>query len=315
MNTLRPAIFASLWFLPCCTSASSAPHKAYIGLFGDNAVAVVDLATATVLATIPVPAPDGLVITPDGAKVFVSSNNADVVDVIDTAKDAIEASITVGTQPAGLAITPDGRSILVSVQGDGQAAIIDTQTETVSGKVPVAKAHNSAISPDGTAAYVASQVAATPAIDVVGMAGATGGATYALDKSPRAIAALGTELYVTLAGSDAIDVLDAATGTSTASIATGGSPHDIRPTLDGALVLTVSQTAGELEGIDPASRSVTAHVPTGQMPHWIALASDGKLAYVTNEGDNNIVAVDLATTLVTQTIAVGKGPRKIAVQP
>lgn len=312
MKALRPAVFA---ILASCTSNTTAPHKAYVGLFGDNAVAVVDVTTGSVLATIPVAAPDGLVITPDGAKVFVASNNADVVEVIDTAKDAIEASITVGAQPAGLAISPDGHSIVVSVQGDGQAAVIDPATDTVTGKAPVAKAHNSAISPDGKAAYVASQAAATPAIDLVALPGATEGASYALDKSPRAIAALGTDLYVTLAGSDSIAVLDAATGSATAAIATGGSPHDIRPTLDGALVLAVSQTAGELEAIDPASRSVTAHIPTGQMPHWIALASDGKLAYVTNEGDNNLVAIDLATEAVTQTIAVGKAPRKIAVQP
>jgi YVTN family beta-propeller protein len=238
-----------------------------------------------------------------------------VVDVIDTTTDAITSSITVGTQPAGLTITPDGRSVLVSVQGDGEAAIIDTTTDTVVGTAAVGKAHNSAISSDGAMAYVASQVTATPAVDLVAVPGATGGGTFAIDKSPRALAVLAGKLYVTVAGSDSIEVLDATTGQAGSAITTGGSPHDIRPTIDGTLVLTVSQTAGDLELVDPATQGIVAHVPTGTMPHWIALSSDGKVAYVTNEGDNNLVAIDLVARTVIQTIAVGKAPRKIAVQP
>ena len=51
----------------------SAPDsKVYVGLFKDNAVAVVDAAARTVLGTILVPAgPHGLVLTPDGRKAYV----------------------------------------------------------------------------------------------------------------------------------------------------------------------------------------------------------------------------------------------------
>src|SRR5579884_1456162 len=46
------------------TGRSSAP-KAYVGLFKDNSVGVIDTATQKVLTTIPVPAgPHGLVLTP-----------------------------------------------------------------------------------------------------------------------------------------------------------------------------------------------------------------------------------------------------------
>jgi YVTN family beta-propeller protein len=197
-----------------------------------------------------VSAPDGLVITPDGAKVYVSSNNGDVVDVIDTATDKVKGTVTVGTQPAGLSITKDGKYVLASVQGDGQAVIIDTVTDTVLGKSPVGKAHNSGLSPDGTLAFVASQVADAAAVDVVELPSGKAGATFALDAAPRAVFELGGKLYKTVAGSGDIEVLDATTGKKGASITTAGSPHDIRATLDGAFVLTVSQTAGELEVID-----------------------------------------------------------------
>src|SRR5262249_46942621 len=82
------------------------PPKAYVGLFKDNAVAVVDTAGSRVLSTIPVPTgPHGLVLTPDGRKAYVSSDGASTVSVIDTATDRVLSSIEVGANPHGLAIS------------------------------------------------------------------------------------------------------------------------------------------------------------------------------------------------------------------
>src|SRR5262249_52797568 len=60
---------------PAHAQSPAAAPKAYVGLFKDNAVAVIDTATPRVLGTIPVPAgPHGLVLTPDGRKAYVSSD-------------------------------------------------------------------------------------------------------------------------------------------------------------------------------------------------------------------------------------------------
>ena len=60
-------------------------RKAYVGLFKDQAIGVLDTATNRVLHTIAVPpGPHGLVMTPDGRKVYVSSDGASTVSVIDT---------------------------------------------------------------------------------------------------------------------------------------------------------------------------------------------------------------------------------------
>jgi YVTN family beta-propeller protein len=138
--------------------APAAAPKVYVGLFKDDAVAVVDTAGNRLLATIPVPrGPHGLVITPDGRKVYVGSDGAASVSVIDTAADRIVASVDVGPNPHGLAISRDGRQVLVSGFGANQALVIDTATDKVSGRVPVAQAHNGAFAPDGRTAYVGSQ--------------------------------------------------------------------------------------------------------------------------------------------------------------
>jgi YVTN family beta-propeller protein len=95
--------------LPGLAEAAAAP-KAYVGLFKDNAIAVLDTGTTRVQGTIPVPqGPHGIVITPDGRKVYVSSDGASTVSVIETQTDTIVQSIEVGPNPHGLAISADGR--------------------------------------------------------------------------------------------------------------------------------------------------------------------------------------------------------------
>ena len=55
-------------------SAAGAP-KAYVGVFKDDAVAVLDTAQGKVVGTIAVPKrPHALVVTPDGRKVYVRSD-------------------------------------------------------------------------------------------------------------------------------------------------------------------------------------------------------------------------------------------------
>src|SRR2546426_11859362 len=114
-------------------SAAGVP-KAYVGLFKDDAVAVIDTTQNKVLGTIAVPkGPHGLVITPDGRKGYVSSDGAATVSVIDTAADRVGVSIDVGANPHGLALSGDGSRGLVSGWGSNQALVIDTTTGRVIG--------------------------------------------------------------------------------------------------------------------------------------------------------------------------------------
>jgi YVTN family beta-propeller protein len=290
-------------------------RKAYVGLFGDGSVAVLDTVTSQVLDTVPVSAPDGLAITPDGKKLYVSSGDTGTVRVIATDDDSVVASIEVGAKPAGLALTPDGRRLVASVGGAGQAVIIDTSSDAVLKRVSVAQAHASCISDDGRLAYVGSQAAGAPAVVVVDIAGEAPPASLRVDRSPRMLACAPGKIYFTAVGLDAVEVIDPSTGALATPIPSGGSPHDVRATPDGKLELVVSQTAGDLELIDPATSTVVARVPTGKLPHWITVSRDGALAYVTNEGDNDIAVVDLAARRVTSKIPIGAAPRKMAIQP
>jgi YVTN family beta-propeller protein len=300
-------------FLPGGNTQPAAP-KAYVGLFKDNAVAVVDTGTNRVLKTIPIPpGPHGLVATPDGRRVYASSDGASTVSVIDTATDTVAASIDVGKTPHGLAITPDGKYVLVAIFGTSEVAFIDTKNNQIVGRVPVAQPHNIAISPDGKQAYVAAQKDGATALVVLDIAKLDQVASIPVPKTPRALnfSPDGRQLLFTEAGVDAVQVLDPASNRIVAQVPVGASPHHPLFTPKGDAALIVDQGPGELGIIDPLTDTLSGTVPVGKLPHWIATTADGRWAYVTNENSNDISVVDLSKRQADTTIPVGNGPRKI----
>jgi YVTN family beta-propeller protein len=318
MLTRMVGILVALTLVFASSRPGDAAPKAYIGLFKDNAVAVMDTSENRVIGTIAVPlGPHGLVVTPDGRKVYVSSDGASTVSVIDTATDRVVSQIEVGANPHGLAMSRDGRSVLVSGFGTNQAVLIDTATDRVVGSVPVPQPHNAAIAPDGRIAYVASQAQNALALVAVDLTTRTVVGRVPLDKTPRALdfSPDGTRLYFTVAGAAAVQVLDPATRQVVAQIPVGASPHFSPFTTDGRLALVVAQGPGELDLVDPAAGALTGEVSVGKAPHWVAATTDGRIAYVTNEGSNDLSVVDLGGRRVVATVAVGNAPRKVAVQP
>ena len=302
---------------PASAAMPGAP-KAYVGLFNDNAVAVIDTGTNRVLTTIPIPAgPHGLVISPDGRRVYASSDGDSRVSVISTVTDRVVSSIDVGKAPHGMAINRSGSLVLVAVFGASQVAMIDTVRNEVVARVPVGNPHNIAISPDGRTAYVASQQPGAAQLAILDLAARQQVGTVPLDKTPRALTFSpdGTALYCTLAGSDAVQVLDPRQNRIVAQIPVGASPHHPFFTANGEYGLVVSQGPGELAVINPATHQVIGTVAVGKLPHWIAASSDGDTAYVTNEGSNSVTVVDVEKQKVLTTIPVGNAPRKIVVQP
>src|SRR2546422_785783 len=298
-------------------SAAGAP-KAYVGLFKDDAVAVIDTAQNKVLSTMATPrGRDGLVVTPDGRKVYVSSDGASTVSVIDTTTDRVVASIDVGANPHGLAISGAGSRVLVSGWGSNRALVIDTATDRVIGEVPIAQPHNGTLSQDGRTAWVASQQQGATALVRLNLATWKEVARVPLDKTPRGLELSpdGRRVFFTLAGVNAIQVLDTATNEIVTQIPVGTSPHYTPFTPDGRWALAVIQGPGELGILDTTSNTLAGTVAVGKAPHWSMSSSDGHTAYVTNEGSNDVSVVDLANRTVTATIAVGSAPRKIAVQP
>ena len=280
------------------TPVFAAGPKAYVGNFKDNTVSVIDADLGAVVATVPVAAgPHGIAASPDGSTVYVSGDGGSAISVIDTASDRVTQTIEVGKTPHGLAMKSDGRLLLVAVYGEDRIAFVDTSTRAVMAMVPVRKPHTIEIHPDDKVAYVASQEPGHFALVVVDLSGRVVVRTVPLDKPPRDLefGYDGKSLYFTLAGVNAIQVLDPASDRVVAEIPTGASPHIAGYYRGTTVGVGVVQGPGELLLFNPATNSPVRTVTVGKQPHWVATIGDGKKAYVTNEGSNDVTVVDLAT--------------------
>src|SRR5438270_468762 len=100
-----------------CLPAQAQPF-AYVTDANSNTVSVIDTATNTVVATVPVGVtPGGVAITPNGAFAYVTNENSSTVSVISTATNTVVATVPVGVFPRGVAVTPNGSFAYVADGG------------------------------------------------------------------------------------------------------------------------------------------------------------------------------------------------------
>ncbi|MGZ5186067.1 MAG: YncE family protein, partial [Caldimonas sp.] len=79
--------------------------RVYVSNGGDATVSVLDAASGTINATIPVcQRPWNMALTPDGRKLYVACGRSGTVAVIDTERNVKIAEIAVGKLPWGVAI-------------------------------------------------------------------------------------------------------------------------------------------------------------------------------------------------------------------
>jgi YVTN family beta-propeller protein len=303
-----PAVLAS-------AIAAAAP-KAYVGNFADSTVSVIDTATGSVVATIPVAqGPHGMTISQDGRTVYVTGDGSSALSIIDTASDKAVKTVEVGKTPQGVALTPDGKLLLVCVYGEDRVAFVDTATQAVVASMAVPKPHTVSITPDGKLAYFTSQQPGSFALAVADLAKRALVRSVPLEKTPRdgEFGHDGKTFYFTQAGVSAVMVLDPASDKIVAEIPTGVSPHFVNLFRASPLGMVTVQGPGEVVLFDPATNKPVRSIAAGKAPHWLALSGDGKTAYVTNESANEVSILDIASG-TAKAIAVGKAPRKIVVQ-
>jgi YVTN family beta-propeller protein len=149
-------------------------RTAYVSSMRDRQIDVIDLAPTTpaVLARIPVRGnPNRMVLNRAGSRLYVASDNADIVSVIDTANDRVRDVIRTiappaliapgayfhGVDPNSLALSPDGSRLYVTNGGENALAIVTLRAGTprVAGLIPTGYWPNSvSVSADGRMLYV-----------------------------------------------------------------------------------------------------------------------------------------------------------------
>lgn len=224
----------------------------------DSFVAVIDTATNTFITEIPlVPAssPDGLAITPDGTRVYVTIQDG-TIKVIDTATNTVVDSIPMATgTPFGIAITPDGRFAYAALTS-GDIGVIDLSTNTYGPLIPTPGVlmFGVAITPDGRFAYVTDIGSAS--VFVIDIASNTFIATVPVGSNPWGLAATNQFVYVCNNGGDSISVIDVSTNTVVATVPTPpNNPTWIAITPDGARGYVTITNTGNVAVLDTSTNT------------------------------------------------------------
>lgn len=304
---------------PAATPSTGAPAtgpKAYVALSDDNEIAVVDIRTHQILGYIAgLLGPHDLVASPDGHTIYAGSEGLPTVSVIDTRTDGVVATIRVGFDQRGLALSPDGRELLVSLATRDEVVSIDTSTNHINGDITVPRPGRSVISPDGRRAYVISAEDGASFLTVLDLAAHAQAGRIPLDATPVALSfgPGGRRLYLTMAETNRIQVLDPALNRVVARIAVRGIWSSL-PAQDGRSILVVNRGDDALEVVDLASGAVSGAVTVGKKPASVAVGLDNHVAYVANEDSDEISVVDLDSRTVVARIAVRRGAREIVLQ-
>jgi YVTN family beta-propeller protein len=315
-------------FLPALVAlalpAPAAANELYVVNQTSGDVSVIDTATNTVDATIPVaPTPFAVAITPDGGRAYVTSAASENVTVIDTATRSVTASVAVGGSQAGVAVAPDGSRVYVASGSQNTVSVIDTATDTLVDSIDVPAGPRAvAVTPDGERVYVTSTgVGAQFAPDVVSAIDADAGAvtaTMPVGGEPVAITVTpdGRRVFVaspfgSLGGLSDVSIIDTATDIVAGGIAFS-FPFAIAASPANDRVYVAST---RLAQIAVPTGAMGSSVVIGNGLNAIAVAPDGARAYVPSNAADTVSVVDTAAMSVLEAIGVGDLPMGVAIAP
>ena len=281
-----------------------------------------------------------------GDLAFVTSQNADMVTLVDTGTGAILAQVPVAGKPAPVAYDPSAGRAYVIAADTGRLSVLD-EGGRVTATLDLGEGAFGLAAAPGGGLFVTDwfgarlirldrdlhQVWAVPTgAAPAGVAVSDDGrwvATADRDADGVSIfdAETGTLLHqVKTAGAhpfgitfhdgrfwtadvqgDTVSVIDAQTGVLAGSVPTGSHPYALA--FAGGRGFVTNQYAGTLTVFDPDSLAVLAEIPVGDYPEGISALPDGDAVAVANWESDTLAVVDAESLAITAEIALPSGPR------
>ena len=199
----------------------------------DNGGELVDMSTVEVGAE-----PEGILVSPDGKTVFVTSEVANMVHVVDTATASIRANIVVGNRPRRFVLTGDGDFLWVTNELSGSVSVVDLG---------------------------AMQVADTIEFKPKGF--------RSEDVTPVGIAMTrdGKTAFVALGRANHVAVVDVASRRVEDYILVGSRAWNAALTRDESILFVANGLSDDISVIDVPARRVVKSVPVGRVPYAVLI--------------------------------------------
>ena len=142
--------------LICLSLLMAMPLTAHTGFiysadWVSSTIDVIDPAANKIVQTIKVDLPHGVNFSPDGSRIYVTSEDDEALDVVDRQTGEIIKKVPLSGHPNDVAVTKDGGRILVwSRNNPGALDIVDANSLKLKKSISVnGGLHNDALSPDG----------------------------------------------------------------------------------------------------------------------------------------------------------------------
>ena len=182
--------------------------------------------------------PEGILVSPDGGTVFVTSEVANMVHVVDTASATLKANIVVGNRPRRFALTPDGKSLWVTNELGGSVSIIDLGSNKVVRTIE--------FKPRGFRSEDITPVGITMTDD-------------------------GKTAWVALGRANHVAVVDVASGDIEDYVLVGNRAWNTTFNRDQSLLYVANGLSDDVSVIDVQKRKVMRSIPVGRVPYAVLI--------------------------------------------
>jgi YVTN family beta-propeller protein/VCBS repeat-containing protein len=264
--------------------------------------------------------PYGVAVSPNGTRTYVVNQASNTVSVIDTATNAVVATINVGATPTAVAVSPDNSRVYVA--GNNTVSVINTATNTVIGS-PITtgggQSYGIAVSPNGTRVYITQTgnngvVVLNTATNAVVTSVAVGAVPAGIAVSPDS-----SRVYVANYSGNTVSVINTATNTVVGSpITVGANPFGVAISPNGTRAYVTNTGSGTVSVINTATNTVVATVAAGSQPWGLVVSPDNSTVYVAT-GDDKITLIDTKTNAAITTVTIDTAPEfnthTIAISP
>jgi len=251
-------------------------NRVYVANYYGDKVSVIDAATNTVVATVPVGGgPEGVGVDLSSGRIYVANWSSDTVSVIDGATNSVIATVPVGSGPRGVGVNPSTNRIYVANRNSNSVSVIDGPSNNIVGAVAVGSW------PKG--------VGVNPTTNLI---------------------------YVANQGSNNVSVIDGATSSVVATVAVEDEPWGVGVNPTTNRIYVANANSKSVSVIDGASNNVMATVRVEYYyPLGVGANPTANRIYVANFGNDIVSVIDGATNSVIATVPVGSGPRGVGVNP
>jgi YVTN family beta-propeller protein len=296
---------------------------------GDN-IHVIDPLSNKVAGEIKgIPVNHGAAASPDGKRLYFSSEAEVMLDVVDTKTLAITKKIPLSGRPNNISISPDGRYVYVAIAVQpGAIDVIDTVSlEKVKTVAHQGGVHNVYVTPDGKY-FIAGSIAGRkltvfdaktdqPAWTIFDVGVRPIAFETNPDKSTK-------RLFVQLSDFHGFAIVDFAQHKEVGRVSlpelpvdqrdtspnNGAPSHGIGVSPDGKTLWVTSRQNSAVYAYSLPDVKLLGGVDIGKSPDWVTFTPDSKLVYVSSGGAGTVSAIDIASRKEVARIALGQRPQR-----